>query len=196
MSSEIRETLRLAIKLLREGSARLEAEPEFLPPGTTLQKDLSGTYLLVVRDRVELAAEAVRLGLAVEAAARLLEWREFERFVSRAFESHGYMVKHDYRFKAKGLRRQVDVLAVLGKRAFCVDCKHWSKTGGLKQVVRRQLERCALLSETMPDRQVYPLVVTLGSNALIDGVPVVAAYALRDFLLNLDQYLDQLRVAR
>jgi len=147
-------------------------------------------------DKVELAAEAVRLGCGVELVAGLLGWREFEVFVSQAFESYGYQVKHDYRFRIGSRRRQVDVVATLGRRVFCVDCKHWAKGGNLSGVVRSQLERCSLLAQVMPDKAVYPLIVTLASNTIIEGVPVVAAYALRDFLLNLEQYLDMIRPVR
>lgn len=165
-------------------------------PGTALQKGLDGKLILVVQDRVGLVVEAVRLGLSVEAATRMLGWREFEGFVSKAFEAHGYTVKHDYRFSQKGVRRQVDVLAQLGQRVFCVDCKHWSKTSGLGYAIKKHVERCALLAEAMPNKLVYPLLVTLASNRILDGVAVVAAYSLRDFLLNLEQYLDELRAVR
>ncbi|MEM0120573.1 MAG: restriction endonuclease [Thermoprotei archaeon] len=130
----------------------------------------------------------------MDAVVGNLEWRDFEVFVSRAFESFGYDVKHDFRFKYRGVRRQVDVVATQGRRVFSVDCKHWSKTRGLGAPAQRQVERSALLAEYLEDKEVYPMIVTLGFNGYIEDVPIVASYSLRDFLLNLDQYIDTLRV--
>lgn len=188
--------LSLMVDLLRSGRVKVDFRfPEEIT-GVRQYTDLDGSMILVVEDRCLLAAEAVRLGLSVDVASKLLGWREFERFVSAAFESHGYSVAHDYRFTVGGLRRQIDVVAAYGERVFCVDCKHWSKTRGLKAVCQSQVERCRLLTHTTTWREIYPIVVTLSFNGVIEGVPVVAAYALRDFLLNLDQYLDTLLVIR
>jgi len=184
------------LSLLRNGNAVFEDDFQVELPGVIVHTDLDGRKILVVQNRCELAVEAVRMGCNVDEVTRLLEWREFEMFVSNVFESFGYDVKHDYRFKHRGVRRQVDVLAIQGRRAFSVDCKHWSKTHSLGVYIQKQVERSVLLAEFLSDKEVYPLMVTLGSNGFVDGVPIVASYALRDFLLNLDQYVDMLRVLR
>ncbi|PSN87541.1 hypothetical protein B9Q03_10405 [Candidatus Marsarchaeota G2 archaeon OSP_D] len=184
------------LSLLRNGNAVFEDDFQVELPGVIVYTDLDGRKILVVQNRCELAVEAVRMGCNVDEVTRLLEWREFEMFVSNVFESFGYDVKHDYRFKHRGVRRQVDVLAIQGRRAFSVDCKHWSKTHSLGVYIQKQVERSVLLGEFLSDKEVYPLMVTLGSNGFVDGVPIVASYALRDFLLNLDQYVDMLRVLR
>jgi len=65
----------------------------------------------VVLDRVLLGIEAIKRGADPSSVARILDWRSFERFVARAFETMEYDVNEDFRFKLGKTRRQVDVVA-------------------------------------------------------------------------------------
>lgn len=163
-------------------------------PGVAVARDLSGNEFWYASQKCELAVYAVARGADPVSVSRFLHWKEFEEFVTRAFESFGYPVKHDFRFKTNGLRRQVDVVANLPGMLASVDCKHWSRAAGLPAACRDQAERSALLSSYLGGVKVLPIVATLGSSRVYEGVPVVSAGSLRDFLLNLDSYVDEFTV--
>ncbi len=160
-------------------------------PGVGIVRSLDGERCLEVREPVQVAVEAIRLGLHPDIVANSLGWRDFELFVTEAFESFGYTVTHDLRFKLHGQRKQVDVVAVNNNLVVAVDCKHWSKGGSLVAVVRAQRERSTLLATHLGVKQVLPVVVTLARSEVLNGVPVVAARALRDFILNLEGHLSE-----
>jgi len=165
-------------------------------PGVDRVLTLSGLETLVVKDACSVAIECVKLGANPLFVATLLEWRDFERFVSNAFESFGYKVKHDHRFSLNGIKRQVDIIAHKRNLVVSVDCKHWAKTHSFKTAVTRHIERSGLLAHTLSQLDVLPVIVTLGSSKVVEKVPVVAAFALRDFLLNLEDHVDEFLVIR
>lgn len=183
VSSEFQRTL---LSLLEQGSIPVPLEGL---PGTQVVTDLAGISRTVVTDHTSLAIEAVRLGVHPESVSRVLDWKDFERFVAKVFESFDYEVVHDVRINYSGIRRQIDVVAKSKVFWVGVDCKHWSRSGSLGVAAAKQKERCTILSR-MSGVKVVPIIVTLGYKGIVEGVPVVAAYTLRDFVLSLPEYLE------
>jgi hypothetical protein len=190
------ELLGLLIKLLKK---RVVAEEAGVPdhiPGVDRAFALNGLNTLVVKDVCLVAVESVKLGANPLFVATLLQWRDFEKFVSQAFDSFGYKVKHDHRFSLNGIKRQVDILAQKRNMVVSVDCKHWTKTHSFRTAVTKHIERSTLLARSIPRLDVLPVIVTLGFSNVVEGVPIVAAYALRDFLLNLEDHIEEFLVIR
>jgi len=177
---------RTLCKLLEHGSI---SEPIEGLAGTLIVTDLTGAKRTVVTDSCLLAVEAVRLGVHPESVSRVLHWMDFERFVAKVFESFDYEVVHNMRISYSGRRRQVDVVAKTKDFWVAADCKHWLHSRSLKSAAAKQKERCEMLSRLSGIR-VVPVIVTLGYNGIVHGVPVVAAYVLRDFVLGLPECVD------
>ena len=125
--------------------------------------------------------------LDLESASSLLDWKEFERFASLAFESLGYETEKNYRLKKP--RIEIDILAHRGNAiAFAVDCKHWKRTVGHASMLRiceRQVERSLRLIGSF--QRIVPVVLTWHDEMLRvieNGVPVVPIHKLSDFLVN------------
>jgi Holliday junction resolvase-like predicted endonuclease len=115
-----------------------------------------------------------------------LDWRQFELFAKRAFESMGFDTRTNYRLKRPVM--EIDLLASRGCLAFSVDCKHWKRTVGnstMERVAARQVERSRRLTDDY--YRVIPVVLTWRDEMLEileSGVPVVPIHKLEDFLLN------------
>jgi hypothetical protein len=175
------EGLTILLELLKKGSVDFEVDA----PGVEVLQHKS-----VVLDRVLLGIEAIKRGADPSSVARILDWRSFERFVARAFETMEYDVNEDFRFKLGKTRRQVDVVATKKDFAVAIDCKHWTKTKSFSSAMHSHVQRCSLLALCLK-KSVLPVIVTLGSTLVLDGVPIVASYKLRDFALELPYRLEE-----
>lgn len=91
--------------------------------------------------RVELALEAIKLGVDGERISRYLDWREFEKLAAEAFMEIGYEAYRDLRFKYEKRRHQIDLLAYNGILMLLVDCKHWKKSPSPSEEERMIMEQ-------------------------------------------------------
>ncbi|MCW4030348.1 MAG: restriction endonuclease [Candidatus Bathyarchaeota archaeon] len=161
--------------------------------------------------RLRLAVRAVSLGADVEALSRLLRWQEFEEIAAIAFQTHGYTVQNNVRFKGATRRWEIDVVACKKPLVVCIDCKHWQhaiKPAQLRQIVDLQVQRTEDLADALPNPKLklscidwekakfVPAVLALFPSVakLQNRVPVVPVLQLQDFLSQLPGYLDSLHV--
>ncbi|MBC7130868.1 restriction endonuclease [Candidatus Bathyarchaeota archaeon] len=161
-------------------------------------------------DRLKLAVLAIRLGSDIERVCCTLDWKEFEKVAVLAFESNGYDIIKNLRFKEAEHRWEIDVVGFRKPFIVCVDCKHWLRgvyPSALKQIVEKQVRRVealahaiASLSEKLPLKgwcfaKLVPVILSLVPSRfkIYEGVPVVPVFQLQDFLLQLPSNADALR---
>lgn len=159
--------------------------------------------------RLELAVKAVNLGADFERVCRALGWLEFEEMAAHILEENGYGVRRRFRFKAKGRRWEVDVLAYRRPLVLCIECKRWTRGMGnsaVRNIVEAHLEKVRVLSEklvslaavlglrTWTKAVVIPLTLSLSqaSASFYGGAPIVSVLKLPDFLSEFEGRLDDL----
>jgi Holliday junction resolvase-like predicted endonuclease len=124
----------------------------------------------------------------LESQTSELTWHEFEVFSERAFSSAGFFVTRNFRVKKP--RMEIDLLAIKGSLAFCVDCKHWKRTvgqGSMLRISESQVLRSERLLSPFGFSRIVPMILTLKDESLgilENGVPIVPIHRLADFLLN------------
>ncbi|MET1128861.1 MAG: hypothetical protein ABWW70_06045 [Thermoproteota archaeon] len=147
-----------------------------------------------VRDPVELAIAAAKLGVSEIELAKGLDWRMFEEFAARALREAGYTVYRNLKaYSPVGL--EVDVLGLRPNHAVALDCKHWdprySSPSRLRAAALRHLkrvDRLALLWRKLglPRGKwiVVPalLVLRRSVDRIMEGVAVVPVSNLRGFI--------------
>jgi Holliday junction resolvase-like predicted endonuclease len=160
--------------------------------------------------RLQIAQLAITKGADPERVARELRWQEFESLTSQILSREGYATANHFVFKHSGHKYEIDVLGAKEPIVLCVDCKHWHHGWAPSKIaaaVRNQLLRAQSLSEVFElyerkhhivgwqSVQLLPIVLTLAdlSSKLIDGVPVVSAFRLRDFLCQVSPWIERLR---
>lgn len=153
-------------------------------------------------DRLKLAVSAVNLGLDIETVCHLLDWREFEKLAVLAFESNGYSVVRNLRFKGKENRWEIDALGFKKPFIVCVDCKHWRRglhPSALKQIIEKHWKRVQALAEVLDSlshelsisswrfAKLIPAVLSLVPSRfkIYEGVPVVPIFQFQNFLWQL-----------
>ncbi len=160
--------------------------------------------------RVKLAVHAIKLGADFERVCRLLEWKEFEKITTQAFDAYNYYVVNNFRFKAQnGKRWEIDLLAFKQPLVVSVDCKHWKHNwtrAPIIKVVAQHVERTkaiadALLSlhrklklDTWRSATIIPVVMSLLRSPfkLYQNTPVVPILQLRSFLNELPVHAPSL----
>ncbi len=160
-----------------------------------------------VLNTIELAIEAIKLGLDIELASKWLHWRDFERFCVEALLAHGYKVKAPLRFKYDGKRHEVDIVAFKGKHILCLDCKHWKMKGyqgyKVREAAIKHFSKCMKLAEmnsilaelnASTASIIIPVIVTLmdlGLKSPVNEVLVIPIFKLNSFLLDIEAHLDE-----
>ena len=159
--------------------------------------------------RLRVAETAIMKGADPEHVARELSWQEFERFTSQVLRLEGYATANHFVFKHSGHRYEIDVLGAREPMVLCIDCKHWHHgwaASKIKAAAEHQLLRAQSLSEVFTSYgkkhqiagwqsvRLLPIVLTLAdlSPELVDGVPVVSAFRLRDFLCQISPWIEKL----
>jgi len=174
-----------AIELLQELSLQM---------GVRLQQGLWG----IVPDQVLAAVALIRAGMTLDAVSASLTWQEFEGFCANLLRVHGYGVKTNIVLTRP--RRQIDIFAEAHTLALSIDCKHWGKSlsgWALERVATEQIERSTLYklkrSVKVP---VLPVILTLLDSEArqVLGVPVVPIFALRDFLVTVNRFDEELAI--
>ncbi|RLF15186.1 MAG: hypothetical protein DRJ97_04625 [Thermoprotei archaeon] len=215
----------ICLELLREPEAELDSlasrlgltkrvvEAKCCELRDTGLVDLQGPRVRAL-DKLSLALEAVSEGVSPETVARHLNWRDFERLCSKAFEMNEFTCTTGLRFKRLGRLREVDVLAARKPVLVAVDCKSWGirrgKLSMLRRAIEQHLDRVGSLAAVLPELKaklglaewsyavLVPAIVTLFEESLYvhRGVPVVPVFKLNNFIQELPSYLDELATWR
>jgi hypothetical protein len=159
--------------------------------------------------RMRIAELAILTGADSERVARELRWQEFEGLAANILDLEGYATARHFVFRNSARKYEIDVLGAKEPMVLCVDCKHWHHGWGpsrIMEAARNQMMRVLCLSETHAfygklriagwrSARLLPIVLTLAdvSSKLVDGVPIVSALRLRDFLYKVSPWDEQLR---
>jgi Holliday junction resolvase-like predicted endonuclease len=160
--------------------------------------------------RMRIAELAISMGADPENVARQLRWQEFEGIVARILGLEGYATANHFIFRHASRRYEIDVLGAKEPMVLCVDCKHWHHGWAPSKIMaaaRNQLVRVQSLSEVFAfygkkhrivgwrSVRLLPIVLTLAdvSMKLMDGVPIVSALRIRDFLCQVSPWIETLR---
>jgi Holliday junction resolvase-like predicted endonuclease len=160
--------------------------------------------------RMRIAELAILTGADSERVARELRWQEFEGLVARILNVEGYATAKHFIFRNSARKYEIDVLGAKEPMVLCVDCKHWHHGWAPSRIMaaaRNQMMRVLCLSEAYAfygrklhiagwrSARLLPIVLTLAdvSSKLVDGVPIVSALRLRDFLCKVSPWDEQLR---
>lgn len=176
---------------------------------------LDGVYAsiageLCFKSLLPLALKALEEGADLYEVSSLLSWKDFEELVSEYLRLSGYESIQNLRTRLK--RYEYDVLAVdpVSRIGLIIDCKHWSpgysKKGKLKYVVSEHKQKCLyLVNQCQQIKNEYriiskarwfvPVIVTLTEvlKGSLEGVLVVPIRTFRDFLVNLEFYVDLMK---
>ena len=143
------------------------------------------------------ALAQMRAGRDVESASSRLTWSEFEEFCAEALAEAGYTIRKNIRMKKP--RRQLDLLAESSTMGLSIDCKHWRRGVGLttlERLAHAQAERTRQYKTRLDatEKGILPMLLTMVANGtrIVDGVPVVPLFALKDFLANVNRFDDAL----
>ena len=160
--------------------------------------------------RMRIAELAISKGADPERVARELGWQEFEGLAAHILSREGYATANHFIFKHSARKYEIDVLGAKEPMVLCVDCKHWRHGWAPSKIItaaRNQLLRVQSLSEVFTfyekkhhitgwrSARLLPIVVALAdvSSKLVDGVPIVSALRLRDFLCQVSPWDERLR---
>jgi len=152
--------------------------------------------------RVSMAIQAIKLGADFEQICKFLEWTEFESIAAQNFQSNGFRVLRNFRFKHVGKRWEIDVLGCREPLIICVDCKHWRhgwSRAAIVKAVETQIERTQAFADALPNyyqkaqltewksATLVPLILSLvqGPFKFHNNVPIVPVLQLQDFINNL-----------
>ena len=147
-------------------------------------------------ERLKVARLALRFA-SMDEVAKVLSWKDFERFASIVLREHGYEVYNSYRIN----RFEIDIIAIDQRLALLIDCKHWryNSNSMLKDAIKKQIDRSKILlrSNRFEIDNAIPMIVTLyESTRFIDGIPIVAIDKLARFLDEFKGYLDSLFIIK
>jgi hypothetical protein len=172
---------------------------------------LTGEEIHVTSEqRMGIAELAISRGADPERVATELRWQEFEGLAAHILDVEGYATAKHFIFRNSARKYEIDVLGAKEPMVLCVDCKHWHRGWAPSRIMtaaRNQMMRVECLSEGYafygrklciagwPLARFLPIVLTLAdvSSKLVDGVPIVSALRLRDFLCQVSPWDERLR---
>jgi len=170
---------------------------------------VSKADVLCFKTLVPIALRALEYGVDPYVVAETLDWRDFEELVLHYLSLADYEVIHS--LKTFGKRYEIDVVAVNHTTGvgLVIDCKHWSpgysKKSKLEYVASNHRVKTEYIArECWSLRNKYktlkkarhftPVIVTL-TEVLKEprkGCFVVPISAFRDFVINVQYYIDLL----
>jgi len=214
------------LKLTKDGPVQREnvKEDSRLPTSvaSTLLEKLQSENLAYLKNglvevdsesRLKLAIKAVELGADVQCISDVLVWKEFEAMAALALELNGYASQKNVRFKHKGKRWEIDVVACRKPLVICIDCKHWHNgmhPSTLAKMASFQVERVKAFADFLPNidapftctkweqANFVPVIVSLipFSPKFLGGIPIVPVLQMQDFINQLPLSIDSLRCFR
>lgn len=175
-----------------------------------LFNDHSGIIEASPSQRLRMAVHALNLNADFERICGLLSWAEFEGIAAQAFETNGYRVVRNFRFKGLTKRWETDILAFRKPVILCADCKRWRRGwrgAATAKAVEAQADRTVALAEVLPfykgtlnleewqTAQLTPLILSLvqGPHRFLNDVPVVPILQLQNFINEFPLAMDSLR---
>lgn len=168
-------------------------------------------YVLV--DPLEMVVYLITLGFSdIERLVNFIDWSEFENYIAQVLQLAGFDVYSNYQHRGL-VRFQIDVLGLdsVRKLGLVIECKHWRsirKYGAkLIEAARNHIRRveqlikfCEWVVINIPTlrriKTLIPVIVVLKSDTqkVVDNIPIVSITELRDFLLNIEKYVDELEL--
>ena len=146
-------------------------------------------------------------GEEIENVLKDVNWKEFEEFVKKILENHGFETFHNFRFKTRR-RYEIDVFGIKRNLALIIDCKKWRrgryKKFGLKQAAYSQKERVKELKKFLKQNPIaqtnfklnkrtkfFPLIITWYEEELLqhNNVLIVPVWKFNEFLLKISEYI-------
>ena len=186
------------------------AEKARVPIGTVIEliekmaiKDLlrfdGDEIVMSSEQRLELALEALKMGIDPENVCKDLDWQEFERMATIFLRENDYNTVQNLRFNASGRKWEIDVLGLQNPMILAIDCKHWKRSWqktATKNMVRAQIKRGRQLATLLPElrekleilnwrrAKILPIILTLHDAPFKTflGVPVVSIFRFQNFL--------------
>lgn len=151
------------------------------------------------KDRLAAAALALELGCDPEQVSKHLSWKDFEQLAASVLSSLGYRTKTNVRFTKP--RMELDVVGTSAGLAIAVDCKHWGRSNlsSMAQFCEKQARRAEeLVKRDAKIREAVPAMLTLHAERvrLVAGVPVVPVAQFRSFAIDVQGFLEEIRVVR
>lgn len=151
-------------------------------------------------------------GIAPSRFSTYIEWNEFEEYVTRVFEEFGWDVYLGYRhYRIE--RFQIDIIALNNSLnlSLFVECKHWKKVSHLskelEEIIDNHIKRiekylrncewvCTRLNKLRYIKHILPVIIVLHEVPVkvFEEVPIVSVHNLRDFIANVDHYIDSLQL--
>ena len=160
-------------------------------------------------DATRIVINAWKAGFDVIGLALTLGWQGLEELCSEIFAEAGYTALRNFRFKHKGRRYEIDVVAWKENYIIAADCKRWSRIrrSALREAALRQRERAEALAEGLYDAalplrggvyHVCPAIIAVygPGREVYGGVPIVSLRELRGFLAGLEGSLADIRCFR
>lgn len=169
--------------------------------------DNCGKVIFRIDNVTQFLLSIVEHGLCrdLELLAEFVDWRIFEDLVCEILRRLGYFSIRRLRIPVSGRREEIDVVGIKEGLVLFIEVKHYRRSRlKLEEAVRRHLEKvksCVSnrdeLLKRIPVKCFYtcyciPTVVTLRDYGvrLLEGVPIVPIYLLKNFLENLPFELD------
>lgn len=216
-----KEILTAVLKLTKTGAANPSLVPKTAKvPAKTAEKFLKklteDTLIKLEKNilkassdqRVRIAVQSLKLGADFEDICRFLEWKEFESIATNAFETYGYHVLRNLRFKGENRKRwEIDLIACQLPMIVSVDCKHWRHNwtrAPIMAIVEQHVERTKALANSLPSlytilkldkwsqAKIVPVILSLLPSPfkLHDNTPIVPVLQLQSFLNELPAHMD------
>lgn len=154
--------------------------------------------------KVLASVAALKLGSSIDEVSKILNWKDFEEFISTIMAYNGYSVHQNFRLKHP--KMEIDVLAIRDKKGLAIDCKHWHRSIGLSSISKvseaqtKRAERLMMSDEAKRFNLSYviPVIVTLYSEQVffVNKVPIVPIDKFSHFLNELDGILDMILMVK
>lgn len=152
-------------------------------------------------DKLKIGIEAIKNGVEINEIAQVYNWQDFEKFSAYILKKNNYLTINNFRMLNP--RIEIDIIGIKLERAVIIDCKHWSygTKSKLKIAVKKQIKRVQILSKkdfcsNNNISTLIPIIVTLHNERIIqiDNVPIVPIEQLNNFIINLDDFTEALKI--
>lgn len=163
------------------------------------------TVILPEDKRIEVAFQAVAMGVPLDDISTVLKPKDFEDFTSRVLRETGFEVRSNFSFKSSGRRHQIDVLALKDRILLSIDCKRWRQGFSFKKIQQlaesqatRTRNLVAYLSQIhgpgAVSTFVVPVVIGLTEppRRIVGRSPIVPIHTITSFAAQTDSILHDL----